>query len=285
MRNPFKTRTILLGSTFLTLALGAAPAAATHAWDGLHWARTTTLNIRFADDVSSLWDPYLPVAAVDWTKAVPLDAAIVPGYKNPYSCSATYGRVEVCSYRYGYNGWLGIAQVYTSSGHIIAARVGLNDTYFAYASYNSPAWRQFVVCQEVGHTFGLDHQDETKTNANLGSCMDYTSDPSGTKGTNGTLGNLRPNAHDYDQLKLIYGHNDGWQLSSTQPISTAALGAAEQLVRRGIPNEFGMPSFDRREWGRIVAIDRKGRGRVFSSRPSAGVELTTFVLWTDAEDR
>jgi hypothetical protein len=34
------------------------------------------------------------------------------------------------------------------------------------------------MCQEVGHTFGLDHQDENFNNTNLGTCMDYTNDPS-----------------------------------------------------------------------------------------------------------
>src|SRR4029453_1923478 len=66
--------------------------------------------------------------------------------------------------------------------------------------YNSNAWRQLVTCQEVGHTFGLDHQDENFTNANLGTCMDYTNDPST---------NQHPNQHDYDQLEAIYAHLDG----------------------------------------------------------------------------
>ena len=193
------------------LLLAATPASATHSWAGLHWPRATTLNIRLGDNVNWAWDAYLPVASADWTKAVTIDTTVIQGYRSPYSCQPTYGRVEVCNYRYGYNGWLGIASVWTSSGHIAQATVRLNDTYFASASYNTPAWRRFVMCQEIGHTFGLDHQDETHTNTNLGSCMDYTRDPSGRLNTNGTLSNEHPNAHDYDQLALIYSHTDGWQ--------------------------------------------------------------------------
>ena len=55
------------------------------------------------------------------------------------------------------------------------------------------------MCQEVGHTFGLDHQDENFNNANLGTCMDYTNDPST---------NQHPNKHDYDELITIYSHLD-----------------------------------------------------------------------------
>ena len=55
----------------------------------------------------------------------------------------------------------------------------MNDSYFNTAKYNTPAWRRLVMCQEVTHDFGLDHQDEIFNNANLGSCMDYTNDPDG----------------------------------------------------------------------------------------------------------
>jgi hypothetical protein len=72
----------------------------------------------------------------------------------------------------------------------------LNDTYEA----GSPAAeRQGVMCQEVGHTYGLDHQDEDFNNANLGTCMDYPNDWST---------NQHPNQHDYDQLVSIYSHTD-----------------------------------------------------------------------------
>ena len=54
-----------------------------------------------------------------------------------------------------------------------------------------------MSCQEVGHTLGLDHEDENFNNANLGTCMGYTKSPST---------NQHPNKHDYDQLLSIYSH-------------------------------------------------------------------------------
>lgn len=287
MRVPLKPKSSISRSLLIALAMAATPALATHAWDSLHWARFTTLNIRLADDVSSTWDPYLVGASADWTKAAPLDTTVIQGYRNPYYCSPTYGRVEVCSYRYGYTGWLGIAQVWTSYGHVVEARVGLNDTYMSAAPYNTPAWHRLVTCQEVGHTFGLDHQDEDKTNLNLGTCMDYTRDASGTLGTNGTLSNEHPNAHDYDELRIIYNHNDGWQLSSTAPATSGAtaMSAAEKLSRSRMSAAVEVPLLNMREWGRVVSTDRKGRSRVFLRKFSQGPELTTFVLWADRDDR
>ena len=111
---------------------------------------------------------------------------------------------------YGNNGWLGIAQIWASGSHITQGVVKLNDTYFNTPTYDTGSWRQFVMCQEIGHTFGLDHQDENFNNANLGSCMDYTNNPSS---------NQHPNTHDYDQLESIYSHVDG---TTTVGMSTGA---------------------------------------------------------------
>src|SRR3990167_937294 len=66
------------------------------------------------------------------------------------------------------------------------------------------------MCQEVGHIFGLNHQDENFGNENLGTCMDYTSDPSGTLADPDQLSNEHPNQHDYDQLGIIYSHFDSF---------------------------------------------------------------------------
>jgi len=67
-----------------------------------------------------------------------------------------------------------------------------------------PADIRLVMCQEVGHTFGLAHQDENQTNPNLGTCMDYTRDPDGPPS------NEHPNSHDYSQLVSIYSHTDSF---------------------------------------------------------------------------
>ena len=174
------------------------------------------MGIRLGNNVGTAWDTHLRAAAVDWSKPLYLDTIVARGGKDPSRCAPTYGRVEVCNARYGSNGWLGLAQVWTSSGHIIQGTANVNDTYFAQRAYNTAAMRRSVICQEIGHTLGLDDQDENMHNLNLGSCMDYTNDPTGTKGTNGTLNNTRPNSHDYGQLGSIYRHLDSVQLTSTK---------------------------------------------------------------------
>ena len=182
-------------------------AYATHSWGSYHWARTANpFTIKLGDNVSPIWDAYLTAASLDWNVSAELETTVVTGLTNPKNCKAVTGRVEVCNSKYGNNGWLGIASVWASGDHITKATTKLNDTYFNTTKYNTPAWRQFVMCQEVGHVFGLDHQDEVFDNLNMGTCMDYTNDPDGT--ISGQPDNQHPNTHDYEQLSTTYAHLD-----------------------------------------------------------------------------
>lgn len=180
-----------------------------HAWSTYHWPQSgDQVQLNLSSNLSSAWLPYLNTASTDWNQSSVLETTVVQGTKNPRSCKPTLGQVEVCNAAYGKNGWLGIAQVWVVGGHITQAVVKLNDSYFTMAKYNTVAYKRLVVCQEVGHAFGLDHQDEVQTNTNLGTCMDYTNNPAGPPS------NEHPNAHDYEELESIYAHVDALASSS-----------------------------------------------------------------------
>ena len=253
----------------------AGVAYANHSWRKFHWARTSNpFTVKLGNNMSSGWSSYLTTAASDWDNGSSvLDTDVVAGQSNS-SCAPTLGRVEVCNANYGATGWLGIASVWASSNHITQGTVKNNDYYFNQARYNTPAWRLFVTCQEIGHTFGLDHQDERFNNINLGSCMDYTNDPSGKAGTNGSLSNERPNAHDFNQLASIYSHLDG---STTVGQSTAAANmppAALDIIIEG-PGQ----------WGKLV---RGGRDKGFSEYEldfGGGHKVYTHVIWASEEHK
>lgn len=198
----------------LTFVLAAAPASADHSWGDYHWARTANpLPLQLGDNMSSSWDPLLADSIGDWNGGAPtvLDMRAVAG-SGGKNCKASSGRVEVCNGRYGYNGWLGLAQIWLSGSHITKGAAKMNDSYLATSGYDATA-RQHVLCQEIGHTFGLDHQDES--GADLDTCMDYDED----------LSNPSPNRHDFDQLRLIYGHLDSWDsYTSDEPTSGGGKG-------------------------------------------------------------
>jgi len=61
--------------------------------------------------------------------------------------------------------------------------------------------------------------------------MDYTNDPTGTKGTNGTRANTTTDATDISRLDAIYAIKDSTQLIYTKP---GMFGNA-QAVAGGVP--------------------------------------------------
>jgi hypothetical protein len=244
-------------TTALAIVLFPSVSQANHSWGGYHWARTANpFTLKLGDNVSSQWDSILATTSSDWSKSTVLDTTIVAGQaKSPKRCNATTGRVEVCNATYGNNGWLGIASIWITGGvHITQGTVKLNDTYFNTATYNTTAWRNLVSCQEVGHTFGLDHQDENFDNPNLGTCMDYTRDPST---------NQHPNQHDYDELATIYAHLDSF---STVDQSAAA-------PQSGVGDS---PA----SWGHQVAGSRSAGYSIYRLDLGHGNAVLTQVFWT-----
>lgn len=189
----------------------ASVAGASHSWlngstgQAYHWKRSTNpISIRLVDSVTSAWDASFGLAKADWSLSSVIDLTSEVGSttsRQRKKCAPASGKVRVCNAAYGKNGWLGVAEIWISGGHILYGRTRLNDSYYSTSTYNKPEWRNLVMCQEVGHTFGLGHQDENFGNANLGSCMDYTNKPAT---------NQHPNVHDYEHLEAIYGaHLDG----------------------------------------------------------------------------
>lgn len=244
----------------VVLVSGATAAHAAHSWGNYHWARTANpFTLKLGDNVTRAWDAYLAEAATDWSQSSVLDTAIVAGGTNPKNCRPTAGRVEVCNAKYGNTGWLGVASIWVSGSHITKGSAKVNDTYFNMPTYNTPAWRRLVMCQEVAHTFGLDHQDENFSNANLGTCMDYTSDPDGPPS------NEHPNAHDYEQLETIYAHLD------------SVTSVSQTKASRGSRTDAA----DADEWGKAVRKDGKGRTTLHERDLGKGEKVFTFVLWVE----
>ena len=216
-------RLIALAAAALGVLVLAAPAAANHAWGNYHWARASNpFTVPLGDNVSntaySNWEGALQEASSDWSRSSVLDAPVVAGTAKGKNCRAVEGTAQVCNGRYGFNGWLGIATIWLSGPHIVKATTKLNDSYFDSPSYSYTAERH-VMCQEVGHDFGLDHQDES--GADLNTCMDYSN----------ALDNPSPNAHDYEQLEAIYSHVDSGSGSAKSFPDEAAPIAVERWDR------------------------------------------------------
>jgi hypothetical protein len=271
-------RAALIASVAITVS---TPADASHAWGNYHWARTTTtFQLTVNTALSGQWPGYVDatMTTAQWSKnsQPSLRKGATTGF-DPKRCNPVSGQILVCNYSYGLRGWLGIASIWANGDHITQGTTKLNDSYFKFAFYNTPAWRAMVACQEIGHDFGLAHQDEIFDNPNLGTCMDYTNDPSGTAGTNGTLANTAPNAHDWEQLGLIYAHTDSTTtIASSVPTN---FGLREPGKAVAAPRSYQGVGDTRAEWGRAIHSDAKGRQDIFKKALSDGTTVLTHVFW------
>lgn len=225
----------------VAVATVSVTAYAAHSWGTYHWARTAspftlqTLNSTVSAGTNANWPVLLAAAASQWSQSTKLDLNVVPyanALKDRKRCSAVTGKIRVCNAAYGSNGWLGLASINISGDHITKGTAKMNDSYSSYwASDANEA--PHVMCQEVGHTFGLGHTSED--GSSQATCMDYSTSPNSTA----------PNQHDYDQLATIYGHLDSTNTySAARTTATPAqLGMAGDvplgtLVRRGHFNEI-----------------------------------------------
>ena len=119
---------------------------------------------------SNAWSPYTDV------------------FLAPVSASGTTDHINAYSGYYGSNGWLGIAEIRGYSGCVVLnGRVRLNRSYLDNGSY-SRTNKKHVACQEVGHLFGLHHNQSSST-----TCMNDL-----------ILSAPQPNSHDRDLVNALY---------------------------------------------------------------------------------
>jgi len=230
----------------------AGPVAASHS-SGQHWKRTATqISPPVGDNVGATWDGALQTAVGDWNLSTVVQSPLAAGATSPRTCKPVAGTIQVCSYSYGQTGWLSLASIWLSGGHISQATIKLNDTYFGVAPYNGPSWRSATICRELGRVYGLAPRDQDPSTDTTGSCMEPTSSPEG---------NEHPDQHDYDQLLVLYGHVD----------SAASLPAAQAPIGNSSP-----------EWGRAIGRDAQGRPNVFERDLGNGDKAITRVTWAGA---
>lgn len=260
--------------------LASFAALSGHTWGNYHWPiNGLPVSLHLGDNLTGSWKPYLAQAEVDWDASEVLALDIVPGAPaNLRRCAPTSGRIEICNSSYGNNGWLGIASISVSGDHITSGSVRLNDFYFDLPSYNTDAWRQMVTCQEVGHVFGLDHQDENFGNANLGTCMDYTNDPSS---------NQHPNKHDYDELAAIYSsHDDGTSSGGGSGGGGSGCRGGPKKCAGGASVSDPLAGLDLdtpSQWGRLISPH--GPQETYELDLGQGRKIITHVLWVPERAR
>ncbi|MDQ3982634.1 MAG: hypothetical protein M3271_08150, partial [Actinomycetota bacterium] len=188
----------LVGAVALFSA--GSTAGASHSWESFHWSRSANpMSLEVVDSVVGEWDSYLSPSVADWNGSSVIELTTVQGpdsLVDRTACLPISGKVRVCNAKYADPTWLGLATVWLDGDHIVQATAQVNDTWFDIEPYNDPFAKRHVLCQEIGHDFGLDHTYTEPT------CMDDRNglfDPAF----------VSPGPHDYEQLDAIYAHLDG----------------------------------------------------------------------------
>ena len=246
----------------ITVAIASPALFASHSWGGYHWARTANpFTLKVGNNVSSAWTTQFNTAVSDWNQSAELGLAPVAGTSNR-NCRMVAGTVQVCNRTYGNNGWLGLASINITGGvHITQGSAKMNDTYFNTPTYNNPNEKLHVMCQEIGHTFGLGHTSEDGSSQNT--CMDYFSN---TGANANSTTSTHPNAHDYQQLSSIYAHLDSFNTATS---ATAAARAGQSDV-----------TDDPNSWGDLMRQSANGRSSVYERHNQDGSRTLTHVYWT-----
>lgn len=186
---------------------------ADHSWGEYHWANNADeiIKLKVVNSTIGDWTPVLAESIVEWNVSSDPNISEVielaidrddTSNRARKRCKSVTGQMRVCNAAYGYNGWLGIATInIDANAHIVKGTAKVNDSYSTY--WDIPGEMNHVMCQEMGHVFGLGHTSEDGTSQKT--CMDYSTDPE----------SQWPNDHDYAMLAAIYGHVDTYSSYDT----------------------------------------------------------------------
>jgi hypothetical protein len=160
------------------------------------WNRGNGLELALLNALDQTWQSNYKTALFDWENGTP-DPLTLSTRQVPHDvdCQPINGILKVCNGEYGINGWRGLNAIILDNRDfvIFASSAKMNDSYL---KNDSEAHRQYTMCHEIGHGFGLPHWDENFYNRDLGNCMDYTATP---------RNNRKPDSSNFEFLAAMYG--------------------------------------------------------------------------------
>mmetsp|Transcript_14924 Transcript_14924/g.19546 ORF Transcript_14924/g.19546 Transcript_14924/m.19546 type:complete len:311 (+) Transcript_14924:20-952(+) len=154
------------------------------------------LTLTLQNALDDNWQTEFAAAFADWQESEALDISTVR-VDVDNSCTRVEGVMKVCNGNFGDTGWVGINEIEMiykngSNKYISSSVAKMNEFYLNHAAY---AKRQYTMCHEIGHGFGLPHTDTNFNNQDTGNCLDYSSSPEN---------NMHPGDINFERLAYAY---------------------------------------------------------------------------------
>jgi hypothetical protein len=167
------------------------------------------LDVYIVDNLEDRWKPYLTTSVNDWENGSPDALTINVREISTYDpeCASVRNVVKVCNGDYGKTDWVGQNSAIVIGGFISSSVAQMNDFHL---NYMSDGEKQWTMCHELGHAWGLGHWDERFYNRDLGNCMDYSARPEK---------NQKPDVTNFKFLEQMYGNVDGTSQWSDPSVS------------------------------------------------------------------
>jgi hypothetical protein len=151
-------------------------AKADWVWGTYLWNSSAPFRVTVVSNTDAAWTQRLAQSASEWSKSGVVSVTV--GNK---------GKITLYDGYYGANQPCAWTQYWQHGGHISHDAIYLNETCLANWS---DFWKQYAVCQELGHALGLPDHDTTPT---VPSCMAPTMSASS------------PSSDDFAELAHLYG--------------------------------------------------------------------------------
>lgn len=167
----------LLSLAALAAAVYAASASADWVWStGYLWNMSAPFSVTVTSHTDAGWTQMLERSAADWSMSGVVNVNV-----------GSSGKIDLYDGYYGNSQPCAWTQYWQHGGHIAHDAIYLNETCLAgWSDY----WKQYAVCQELGHALGLPDHNTTPTTA---SC------------TAPTMPAPTPSTDDFAELALLYG--------------------------------------------------------------------------------